>query len=521
MGEPSDDAVGTAGGEPIRTVADLVRRAARRDPDHLALISGPDRISWGELDERVDRAAAALRGLGLVPGDRVALQLATTPDFPILYAGALRAGLVAVPTNTAYTGPELALLVTDAGARALVTSSVHALAAVDRLRAEAPALEHVVAAAPSGPDGTLPLPALLANATPGAEHEPAPEDLAVLVYTSGTSGRPRGAMLTHRALLANLEQCGAIRPVVVTPGDVMLLAIPMFHVYGLNPGFGMLAWAGATGVMVERFDPAGSLELMARHRVTNVPGVPEMYRRWADLDGLAAGFASVRLALSGAAPLPAQTLRRFAAAGVTVWEGYGLTEAAPVVTSTLIGGTAKPGSVGRPLPGVELRLAAEHDPDDDADDADGEPGEIVVRGPNLFSGYWPDGAEGPDRDGWWATGDVAYADDDGDLHLVDRRKELILVSGFNVYPAEVEAVLAGHPRVAEVAVLGRTEPTGDETVLAYVVADGELGQGELLEWAAGSLARFKLPTEVIFVDELPHSATGKVSKAALRETATG
>jgi long-chain acyl-CoA synthetase len=311
---------------------------------------------------------------------------------------------------------------------------------------------------------------------------------------------------------------------VVTPADVMLLAIPLFHVYGLNPGFGMLAWAGATGVLVERFDPADSLELMARHRVTNVPAVPDMYRGWAAEPGMAEGFASVRLALSGAAPLPPAILRRFADAGVTVWEGYGLTETAPVLTSALIGGTVKPGSVGRPVPGVELRLGDPEGDDGDAgepdEDGDGDPGEIVVRGPNLFSGYWPDGAEGPDASGWWATGDVAYADDDGDLHLVDRTKELILVSGFNVYPAEVERVLGAHPDVAEAAVIGRADPgTGEETVLAYVVLqDGAaLTSAQLLDWAAGSLARFKLPSAVTFVEQLPHSATGKVSKARLRE----
>jgi long-chain acyl-CoA synthetase len=288
----------------------------------------------------------------------------------------------------------------------------------------------------------------------------------------------------------------------------------------------MVAWAGATGVLVDSFDAAESLQVMARHRVTNVPAVPAMYVQWADQPALAEGFASVRLALSGAAPLPPPVLERLAAAGVTVYEGYGLTETAPVLTSTLIGGVPKPGSVGRPLPGVELRLDDESGGDEEVEeeddaDSDGDPGEIVVRGANLFSGYWPDGAEGPDPDGWWATGDVAYADDDGDLHLVDRRKELILVSGFNVYPAEVEAVLAGHPDVAEAAVLGQPDPArGDETVLAYVVArpGAELTEAGLLEWAAGSLARFKLPSSVVVVAELPHSATGKVSKARLRET---
>ncbi|MFL6127616.1 MAG: AMP-binding protein [Mycobacteriales bacterium] len=513
-------------GADVHTVADLVHRAAGVDPDHLALVHDGSRLTWAELDDRVDRAAAALPGLGLQPGDRVVLQLGNTPDFPTVYCGALRAGLVAVPANTGYTGPELAHLLADSGARALVTSSVQVISAADRLRADAPALEHVLVAAPSGPEGTLPLPGLLADATPdpAGRHQPeSPEDLAVLLYTSGTSGRPRGAMLSHRALLANLGQCGEIRPAVVTGTDVVLLAIPLFHAYGLNPGFGMVAWAGATGVLVDSFDPAESLQAMARHRVTNVPAVPAMYGQWADQPGLAEGFAGVRLALSGAAPLPAPLLARFAAAGVTVYEGYGLTETAPVLTSTLIGGEPKPGSVGRPLPAVQLRLvdgAAEDEEPDDDPDSDGDPGEIVVRGPNLFSGYWPDGADGPDPDGWWATGDVAYADDDGDLHLVDRRKDLILVSGFNVYPAEVEAVLAGHPDVAEVAVLGEPDPArGDETVLAYVVPrpGAELTQAGLVEWAAGSLARFKLPAAVVFVNELPHSASGKVSKARLRE----
>jgi long-chain acyl-CoA synthetase len=295
---------------------------------------------------------------------------------------------------------------------------------------------------------------------------------------------------------------------------------------------GLLARTGATGVLVDHFDPAATLELITRHGVTAVPAVPTMYVRWAAEPGLQTALAGVRMATSGAAPLPPAVLLELAAAGVTVYEGYGLTEASPVLTSTLVGGTAKPGSVGRPLPGVEVRLreatGVETEPEPEGDEgpgeldlvgADGGPGEIVVRGPNLFSGYWPDGADGPDDEGWWATGDVAYADDEGDLHLVDRRVELILVSGFNVYPAEVEAVLATHPGVLEAAVLGRPDPErGDETVLAYVVAapGAEPSQQELLDWAGRSLARFKLPAAIEFVPELPHTATGKVIKSRLR-----
>jgi len=508
-------------------LAALVRRAAERDPDHPALIAGGTVLRWGELDAAVDRAAAALRGLGLVPGDRVALQLGNTLDFPVLYFGTLRAGLVAVPANTGYTRPELSHLLADAAASALVTSSVASIEAAAELRAAVPTLAHVLVAAPSGPDGTRSLPALLAAAAAKLPDQPADgpadgpgrggEDLAVLMYTSGTSGRPRGAMLSHRALLANLEQLAAIRPAVVTGADVLLLALPLFHVYGLNPGLGMLALTGATGVLVERFDPAETLALLARHRVTNLPAAPAMYAAWAELPDFADAFGTVRLALSGAAPLPAETLARFAAAGVPVYEGYGLSEAAPVLTSTLIGGATKPGSVGRPIPGVELELRDEDgQPVADEDD---DPGEIAVRGANLFSGYWPDGTGGPDRDGWYGTGDVAYADDDGDLHLVDRRQELILVNGFNVYPAEVEAVLAGHPAVAEAAVIGVPDRRTGEGVRAYVVrvAGAELTADELLHWAGGALARFKLPGSVEFVPALPHSATGKVSKARLRE----
>jgi long-chain acyl-CoA synthetase len=519
-------------GAPVHTVADLVTRAAERTPDHPALLSGATTLSWAELDGLVDRAAAALRQLGLGPGDRIVLQLGNSLDFPALYFGALRAGLVAVPANTGYTGPELTHLLRDSGARALVTSSVHVIAAADALRTGE--LRHVLVAAPSGPDGTLPLPGLLADAPELAfRHVPrSPEDLAVLGYTSGTSGTPRGAMLSHRALLANLDQCAALWPAPVMPNDVLLLAIPLFHAYGLNPGLGLLARAGATGVLVEHFDPAATLELIVRHQVTAVPAVPTMYVRWAAEPGVRAAFAGVRIATSGAAPLPPATLLGLADLGITVYEGYGLTEAAPVLTSTLVGGTPKPGSVGRPLPGVEVRLreanGVEAGPEPEGDEGPGEldlvgagggPGEIVARGPNLFSGYWPDGTGGPDAEGWWATGDVAYADDEGDLHLVDRRIELILVSGFNVYPAEVEAVLAAHPGVAEAAVLGRPEPErGDESVLAYVVAvpGAEPTEQELRDWAARSLARFKLPAVIEFVPELPHTATGKVIKSRLR-----
>jgi long-chain acyl-CoA synthetase len=280
---------------------------------------------------------------------------------------------------------------------------------------------------------------------------------------------------------------------------------------------------------------------MAEEQVTAVPGAPPMYQAWlavADAEGsdasLRRAFAAVRIATSGAAPLPAETwaaMRERAA--VTVWEGYGLTEACPVVASTLATGRAKPGCIGGPLPGVELvlrdtaapqELAEEgptageraEGPDDGADEG---PGEMWIRGPNLFAGYWPDGADGPDAEGWLATGDLAYRDADGDLHLADRRSDLVLVSGFNVYPAEVERVLETHPAVRESAVIGIPDRRTGAAVRAVVVLEPgqEVGAEELREHAAASLARYKVPTSVTFLPALPHSLTGKVSRARLRE----
>jgi long-chain acyl-CoA synthetase len=292
-------------------------------------------------------------------------------------------------------------------------------------------------------------------------------------------------------------------------------------------------------VLEETFDPRGSLALMAEESVTAVPGAPPMFQAWlaaADAAGsdaeLRRGFAAMRMASSGAAPLPEEvwTAMRERAA-VTVWEGYGLTEASPVVASTLATGRAKPDCIGGPLPGVQVALrdtaatgGGNEEPGDggDAEDADGTeegPGEIWVRGPNLFAGYWPDGADGPDADGWLGTGDLAYRDDDGDLHLVDRRSDLILVSGFNVYPAEVERVLDAHPAVAESAVIGVPDPrTGSAVRAVVVLAPGASATFEELQaHAAESLARYKVPTSVNFLPALPHSLTGKVSRARLRE----
>jgi len=348
-------------------------------------------------------------------------------------------------------------------------------------------------------------------------------------------------MLSHRALLANHRQVGQVHPPIITDGDVVLLALPLFHVFGLNSGLGAVAYHGATGVLANRLEPAATLDVIAEQHVSVVLGVPQLYQAWTALPDLAEHLTSVRVAVSGAAPLEPAVARRFLeTTRHPVFEGYGLTETAPAVATGLASPVPKPRSIGRPVPGVEVKLVAgdgteiarvsadgllsgeafDDDFDDDAGDAPGtDPGEIVVRGANLFSGYWPAGEGGPDADGWWATGDVAYADADGDLFLVDRLGELILVSGFNVYPHEVELVLMAHPGVVEAAVVGIPDPTTGQAVRAYVVTaeGGSVPLDELKAHCERNLARFKQPSEFEFVAELPHSAIGKVRKGTLRE----
>ncbi|HEU5034912.1 MAG TPA: AMP-binding protein [Mycobacteriales bacterium] len=492
-------------------VADLVRRAAARAPHRAALVTPTRTVSWSELDALVDRVGAGLQGKGLHRGDRVAILLPNSIDFAAAYFGALRAGLVAVPLNTAYTSSEIDYQLTDADVGLVVTDESLAGCVADRPTVLVDGAEW---AAIAGPSGAAP-PAVAAAEAPTAD-APGGDELAVLLYTSGTTGRPKGAMLSHRALLANLDQLARIEPSVVAPDDVVLLVLPLFHVYGLNAGLGMTARAAATGVLANRFDPVETLALVRDQKVTNVIGAPPMYVAWSMLPGLDGVFRGLRLAVSGAAPLPAAVMAQLEeATGTVIYEGYGLTETAPVLTTTLCSPQPKPGSIGRPIPGVELRLLDDSGREVDEDD----PGEIVVRGDNVFSGYWPDGSGGADAEGWFRTGDVAYADPDGDLFLVDRVRELILVSGFNVYPREVEDVIATHPAVAEVAVVAVPHPYTGEAVRALVVPrpGAQLSADDVIAHAAARLARFKCPTSVEFVDELPHSATGKVAKGRLRE----
>lgn len=496
-----------------RNVANLVRTAARLDPEHLALVeSATDtRLTWGALELAVDRAAAGFAAAGVSAGDRVVVRLPSGLAYCIAVFGVLRASGVLVPIARGAAPRELDEVLTASGAAALVCD---------------PDDEVATTAAEAAGVALLPSPGL-GDGSAVAEVAPSTggEDLAVLAFTSGTSGRARGVMLSHRALLANVAQCAQLRPAPVTAADRVLLALPLFHVYGLGPGLFQVASAGATAVLAGRFDAADSLTVMARYRVSTVVGVPPMYRAWLrlDHDQLRAGFATVRLLTSGAAPLDPGLAEQFrAATGHGIHEGYGLTETGPVLTSTLVGGRPKPGSVGRAIPGVQLRLVH---PDgtplgSDVDDEDEYgTGLVSARGDNLLTGYWPDGDNGPDEQGWFRTGDVGFLDDDGDLHLVDRTSDLIIVNGFNVYPHEVERALLELPGIAQAAVVGVPDEETGETVRAVLVlaAGAEPPTvGALEAHCAVRLARYKIPTVVEVVDELPVTATGKLARRALR-----
>ena len=504
--------------------------AARRDPAHLALIelAGGRELSWRQLDAAVHGEAARLAGHGLQPGQRVVLRMPTSVAFCVSLFGVLRAGGVAVPVGPGAAARELDRVLTGSAASLLVaaaddTTADDAAGRVGLTRLDPPAPDVASDAAESGISGTAP--------TGGT-------DLAVLAFTSGASGMPRGVMLSHQALLANLEQCAALRPPPMTAADRVLLALPLFHSYGLGPGLLQVANSAATGVLAPRFDAEETLAAVRRYRVTIVVGVPPMYQAWLRLppERLAEDMRTVRLFTSGAAPLEPSVLAGMrAATGLDVFEGYGLTETGPVLTSTMVGGVAKPGSVGRPLPGVpsrgvgpvELRLVDAHGrplPTEEDDEDAGGTGVVAVRGPNLFSGYWPDGALGPAElpglgPGWMRTGDVGYLDAEGDLHLVDRADDLIIVNGFNVYPREVEAVLCEHPAVREAAAIGVSHPRTGEAVRAVLVpVEGtQPSAEEIIEHCATRLARFKVPVEVALVDSLPHLPTGKLARRALRE----
>jgi long-chain acyl-CoA synthetase len=456
----------------------------------------------------------ALTRLGVGQGDRVALLCANGRFFVVTYLATIGLGAVAVPLNPSSPALELEreLKTVDAKVVAVHPSAVNAWKKVDR--AKVPTVQHVIAADSTIPDAEQFHKMVEEEPTDVVEVEP--DALAALMFTSGTAGAPRAAMLSHGNLKSNIEQGRSANGQIVA-SDVVYGVLPMFHIFGLNVVLGITLMRGATLVLVQRFDPSTALDTIRERKVTVVPGAPPLWLAFSHFDDAPAdSFATVRLALTGAAKMPEEAMRRLKERfGLELSEGYGLTEASPVVTSSA-GLPAKPGSVGKALDGVEVRLV-----DESGEDALlGDAGEIWVKGPNVFLGYLGD----PEQtarvltpDGWLRTGDIAVADEDGYMYLVDRAKDLIIVSGFNVYPAEVEDVLSSHPGVAEVGVIGVPHPHTGEAVKAFVVAaDGaDLDEEELIEWCLDHLARYKCPSKVIFTDELPRNVSGKLLRREL------
>ncbi len=503
-------------------LAECLRASATRLPDKAAILLQPSagagaEVTYRDLDGAVDRAAGAFAAAGLGKGDRVALMMGNSLAFVEALYGALRAGLVAVPLNTAYTANEVGQILADSQAAMLVVDGSLHDGVADAV-AGTPSLRHVVVAGDSPSAGAQSWHDFVGGAAPAPAVDVEEDDLALLQYTSGTTGVPKGAMLTHGNLLANQRQMEQTR-LSVGERDVVLCVLPLFHIYALNVALAFSISRGATVLLVERFDPLQTLEAVTAQRASVIIGAPPIYIAWLNTPGVENyDLASVRYAVSGAAPLPRSVMERFATElGVAIWEGYGLTETAPLLTTVAMNDRPVPGSVGRPVPGVELRLL-----DDRGNDVrPGDPGEVVVRGPNVFRGYWhqPEATgEVLTADGWFSTGDVGIVDN-GDLYLVDRKKDLILVSGFNVYPREVEEVLFRHPKVAQAAVVGAPHPYTGETIRAVVVLrPGEEATGEeITDFCRRYLARFKCPEVVEFAQALPVNPSGKVLRRELRQ----
>ncbi len=483
--------------------------------DSVALIWQNRVTTYGELRDQVAAFRGGLAEHGVGVDDRVAIVVGNSPHFVIAYLATVGLGAIAVPLNPSSPGPELQSELCVVGPRLVVVDKLAASNWAQVDRSVVPTIEVVVTTEPSSvSNGVVAFDDLLAAAPVGAV-EVDDAHVAALMFTSGTAGAPRAAMLTHANLQSNLDQSRSADG-HIDADDVIYGVLPLFHIFGLNVVLGLGLFVGATIVLVQRFDPATAAQSVCDRGVTVIPGAPALWAAFAHFDELDADtFATVRLALSGASRLPISVARamqeRF---GVEIREGYGLTEASPIVT-TSTGVAPRFGSVGRALGGVEIRLVSV-----DGDALVGDVGEVWVRGDNVFAGYYDDAeatASVLDADGWLHTGDLATTDDDGYLYLVDRSKDLIIVSGFNVYPAEVEEMLITHPDVAEAGVVGVVHPHTGEAVKAYVVAvsGSDVDEETLIDYSLDHLARYKCPSKVIFVDALPRNASGKLVRRSL------
>jgi long-chain acyl-CoA synthetase len=488
--------------------AEELSAAAREHGDRTAVKLEDTVLSYAFLDAGVARAAGMLRAKGIGPGDRVGLQLPNVPYFPIVYFGILRLGAVVVPMNPLLKGKEVAYHLSDSAAKLHVTW--HGFADAAQAGCEDAGAECVVAKPGEFEQ-------LLGDAEPVEEvAERADDDAAVIVYTSGTTGTPKGATLTHANLAAGAET--AVELVDGGPEDVGVATLPLFHVFGMNSVMNMAVKARGTLTMIPRFEPEKALEVIQRDKATMFAGVPTMFAALLHHPNRDAyEVQSIRLCVSGGAPIPVEILRGFDEAfDCKVLEGYGLSETTGMGSFNLPDRERKPGSIGVPVGGTEMKVVD----DDDNDVPQGEPGEIVMRGPFVMKGYWnrDDATEEVMRGGWFHTGDIATIDDDGFFFIVDRKKDLIIRGGYNVYPREIEEAFYEHPAVREVAVLGIAhESLGEEVAAAVALKEGaEASPEELRDFMKQRVAAYKYPRHIWFVEELPKGPTGKILKREVK-----
>jgi long-chain acyl-CoA synthetase len=478
--------------------------AVAEAPDRPAVKLDDLVLSYAFLDAGVQRAAGLLRAAGVEPGDRVGMQLPNVPYFPVVYFGALRLGAVVVPMNPLLKAREVGYHLSDSGSKVLV--AWHGFAEAAQGGAEEAGAECILAT-PGEFEETL------GAAEPVEEiADREDDDPAVIIYTSGTTGTPKGATLVHSNLAAGAETARDL--VDAGPETVTLATLPLFHVFGMNSVMNTSIRARGLLTLLPRFETEKALEIIQRDHVTTFAGVPTMYTALLHHEGREQyDTSSLDLSVSGGSAMPVEVLRGFDEAfGTKVLEGYGLSETTGMGSFNLPSQERKPGSIGVPIGGTEFRLV-----DDDGNDVpEGEPGEIAMRGPFVMSGYWEreDATRDTIRDGWFHTGDMATRDDDGYYFIVDRKKELIIRGGYNVYPREIEEVLYEHPAVREAAVVGVPHDSlGEEVGAAIALKDGsEASEDELRAWAKERVAAYKYPRRVWFVDDLPKGPTGKVLK---------
>jgi long-chain acyl-CoA synthetase len=500
------------------TIASILAESAVRFPDNDAVVIGDLRLTYAQLFAHAKQYAAVLQDKGVGPGDKVALLLPNTPHFPLAYFGTLALGAVAVPVHALLKAEEIEYVLTDSGASVLVCAAP--LLGEGAKGAELAGVP--VLAVMDGGDATIErIDNLALAATPVEALVPRePEDTAVILYTSGTTGKPKGAELSHLNVTMNVA-ISAQHSFDITAGDTVLGCLPLFHTFGQTCCMNTAFYVGATMVLLPRFDGAEALRLLVDEKCTVFMGVPTMYVGLLEAAKTSDLRPQLKVALSGGAALPLAVLEKFNEVfGTHILEGYGLTETSPVATFNQKGFAPKAGTVGKSIWGVEVEVArAEVDERIELLPV-GELGEIVVRGHNIFKGYLnkPEATAAAIVDGWFRTGDLGDKDADGYIRILDRKKDMVIRGGYNVYPRDVEEVLMRHPSVGQVAVIGLPDPEYGEEVCACVVLDpagGPVTDAELIAWSKQQMAAYKYPRRVYFVDALPLGPSGKVLKREL------